>query len=49
VAGQLIKNIATSNGQSNLYAIDLSLYPAGIYVLRAVFSNQVLIKKIIKN
>lgn len=49
VAGQLIKNIATGNGQSNLYTIDLSPYPAGIYVVRAVFSNQVLVKKIIKN
>jgi hypothetical protein len=49
VAGQLIKNIATGNGQSNLYTIDLSPHPAGIYVVRAVFPNQVLVKKIIKN
>ena len=49
VSGQLIRNIATGNGQSNLYTIDLDPYPAGIYVVRAVFSDQVLIKKIIKN
>ena len=49
ISGQLIRNIATSNGQSNLYTIDLSPYPAGIYVVRAVFSDQVLIKKIIRN
>jgi hypothetical protein len=31
------------------YTIDLSPHPAGIYVVRAVFPNQVLVKKIIKN
>ncbi|MEP6746071.1 MAG: M43 family zinc metalloprotease [Bacteroidota bacterium] len=36
------------NGQSNYYALDISRYSAGVYIVRVVEGNQVLTKKIIK-
>jgi hypothetical protein len=35
-------------GQSNYYALDISRYSAGIYIVRVVKGNEVLVKKILK-
>jgi hypothetical protein len=36
------------NGQSNYYALDISRYSAGAYMVRVIMGNNVLVKKIIK-
>jgi hypothetical protein len=36
------------NGQSNYYALDISRYSAGAYIVRVVMGSNVLVKKIIK-
>lgn len=48
--GQKLSEIVVSDspGQVN-YNFDISRYPAGMYIVRAVFTDKVLIKKIIKN
>ncbi|WP_165813781.1 M43 family zinc metalloprotease [Terrimonas sp.] len=48
VTGQLIRNINTSGAALNLYAIDLTAQPPGMYIVRAVFKDRVEVKKIIR-
>lgn len=47
-AGQKLAVISTSQGQNNYYRFDLGRYAAGTYILRAVFSDKVILRKIIK-
>jgi hypothetical protein len=47
--GQELAEVNISNGQANnLYNFDLSRYSAGVYYVRAVFANKVVIRKIVK-
>ena len=47
--GQIIYANHTNGGQpSGTYNIDLGRYPGGTYFVRAVFSDRVLVKKIIR-
>ncbi|MFT3948300.1 MAG: M43 family zinc metalloprotease [Agriterribacter sp.] len=48
VTGQLIRNINTSGGALNLYTIDLTAQPSGMYIIRAVFKDRVEVRKIIR-
>ncbi|MEO6499691.1 MAG: T9SS type A sorting domain-containing protein, partial [Mucilaginibacter sp.] len=48
IAGQKIKEIAVNGQPGNYYSVNINAYAAGIYVVRAVFTDKVLIKKIIK-
>ncbi|MFT4016309.1 MAG: M43 family zinc metalloprotease [Agriterribacter sp.] len=48
VTGQLIRNINTSGAALNLYTIDLTAQPPGMYIVRAVFKDRVEVKKIIR-
>lgn len=48
MAGQKLTQINTSNGQSNYYKFDLTKYAAGTYIVRAIFTDKVLMKKIIR-
>lgn len=48
LSGKLIKNISTSGNPSNLYTINLTAHPAGMYVVRALFQDRVEVRKIIK-
>lgn len=48
-AGQKVFEQTISGSQaSNLYTIDLSRYPAGVYTVRAVFADRVVIQKLLK-
>jgi hypothetical protein len=48
--GQKLTEISIGNGGgSNLYSLDLSRYAAGIYFVRAVFTDRVVVQKILKN
>ena len=46
--GQKIAEVSTANNQTNYYNFDLSRYPKGMYTVRAVFTDRVVTKKIIK-
>ena len=47
--GQKLEEININNGQANnYYSFNLSKYAAGTYIVRAVFSDRVVMKKIIK-
>lgn len=46
--GQKLAQVNTSRGQNNYYRFDLGKYAAGTYFVRAVFSDKVLLKKIIR-
>jgi hypothetical protein len=48
ISGQKISELAINNGVSNYYSFNLTNYSSGIYFVRAVFSDNVVIKKIIK-
>lgn len=49
VSGQLMATIEVPDGQSrNNYPIDISRYAAGMYIVRAVFSDKVVTQQIIK-
>ena len=45
--GQKVAEIIPA-GQSNYYAIDISRYSAGLYIVRIVKGNEVMVKKIVK-
>ena len=48
--GQKITETVVASGQvSTAYNFDISRYPAGTYIVRAIFSDKVLTKKIVKN
>lgn len=47
MSGQKVAEVIP-NGQSNYYALDISRYSAGIYVVRVVMGDQVLTRKIFK-
>jgi hypothetical protein len=47
MSGQKVAE-AIPNGQSNYYALDISRYSAGMYVVRVIMGDEVLVKKIIK-
>jgi hypothetical protein len=47
--GQKIAETITNGQPSNYYAFDISRHAAGMYIVRAVIGNDVLIRKIIKN
>lgn len=48
LSGQRIRNIIPSNGISSLYTLDLTSHPSGIYMVRALFRDKVIVRKIIK-
>jgi hypothetical protein len=48
ISGQLIRNIVPSNGALNLYTIDLGSQPSGMYIVRVLFSDKVIVRKIVK-
>jgi hypothetical protein len=48
-SGQQITTINTGGAANNSYRFDLSSQAAGVYIVRAVFSDKVLVKKIFKN
>lgn len=48
ISGQLIRNIISSNGALSMYTIDLGSQPSGVYIVRALFSDKVIVRKIIK-
>jgi len=49
IAGQKLAELKTGSGANNYYSFNVSSQPTGTYIVRAVFSDKVLIKKIIKN
>jgi hypothetical protein len=49
ISGQKLIEVAIQNGQANnSYSIDLTRFAAGTYILRAVFNDRVITKKILK-
>ena len=49
LVGQKLAERNIANGQAGTaYNFDIRRYPAGIYIVRAVFTDKVLIKKIVK-
>lgn len=49
IAGQKVAEVAIGSGQANnTYNLNISKYAAGAYVVRAVFSDRVIIRKILK-
>ena len=46
--GQKLDEIVISGQPSTVYNFDLTPYPSGPYVVRAVFEDRVLTKKIIR-
>ncbi|MFL5739042.1 MAG: M43 family zinc metalloprotease [Flavisolibacter sp.] len=46
--GQKLSELVVHNNAANYYNFDLSLYPAGTYMVRAVFDDKVIVKKIVK-
>ncbi len=42
-------DVPSSGLASTINTFDISRYPAGMYVVRAVFDDRVVIKKVIKN
>ena len=47
--GQKIAEVQVSNGQANnYYSFDLTTHPKGMYIVKAVFTDKVITKKIIK-
>lgn len=48
LAGQKLVEVNTAGQSSNLYNVDMSPYAAGTYIVRAIFTDKVLFKKIIK-
>ncbi len=49
VTGQKLAEIIVGSGQAvNYYTFDISRYAAGIYVVRAVFTDKVLTRKLLK-
>lgn len=47
--GQKLSEVIVSSGQANnLYTFDLSRYSSGVYIVRAVFADRVVTKKILK-
>ena len=46
--GQNISEITVGAEAGNYYTFDISAYGAGMYAVRAVFADKVLVKKIIK-
>lgn len=49
LTGQKLAEIIVSGPGEVVYNMDISSYPAGMYIVRAVFTDKVLIEKIIKN
>jgi len=50
ITGQKLAEINTSAAQgATSYNFDISKYAVGMYVVRAVFANKVMVKKVIKN
>lgn len=49
ISGQKLSEINVASGQtSNYYRLDISRYTAGTYVVRAVFTDKVITRKIVK-
>jgi hypothetical protein len=48
IAGQKLFELSTSGQANNYYSLDMSRFAPGTFVVRAVFTDKVLIKKIIK-
>ncbi|MCW3080004.1 MAG: type sorting protein [Segetibacter sp.] len=49
IAGQKLTEVIIPNGQaSNYYRLDITKYSAGIYIVRAVFTDRVITSKILK-
>jgi hypothetical protein len=49
-SGQKLSEISIgNNGGNNLYSLDLSRYAAGLYFVRAVFTDRVVVQKILKH
>ena len=46
MAGQKLEQLNTGNGQRNYYRFDLTKYAAGNYIVRAIFTDKVLTKRI---
>lgn len=49
IAGQKITELNAGGGAGNHYNFNVSNQPTGTYIVTAVFSDKVLIKKITKN
>lgn len=47
-AGQKIAEVLTNGQANNLYSINIANQPAGMYIVRAVFTDRVITKKILK-
>lgn len=48
ITGQKIKELYTGGNANNYYSFDLSSHASGTYIIRAVFTDRVVVKKIIK-
>ncbi len=48
INGQKISEIITNGQVNNYYNFDISRYSSGTYIVRAVFSNRVVVRKVIK-
>lgn len=46
--GQKVAETVISNGANNYYSYDLSAYAAGTYIVRAIYTDRVLTRRIIK-
>jgi hypothetical protein len=46
--GQQITQVTVKDGANNSYIFDLSHYQSGTYIVRAVFTDRVVTRKIIK-
>ena len=46
--GQRLFQVNTSQGQNNYYRFDLRKYAAGTYIVRAIFSDRVLFRKVVR-
>jgi hypothetical protein len=46
--GQKLAETIISRGANNFYSYDLSRYPAGTYIVRTVFTNKVVIRRVVK-
>lgn len=48
INGQKISEIITNGQVNNYYNFDISRFQSGTYVVRAVFSDRVVVRKVIK-
>ncbi len=48
ITGQKLQELNTSGQANNYYSFNMSSYAAGTYIVRAVFTDKVMVKKIIK-